>query len=70
MGVLHSLSIKNIFYDKTDLKLFNFCVTVCKLQLPVFSNFAKSLASRPLHKRLQKLQLVLGTSIEILIIYF
>ena len=27
MGVLHSFSIKNIFYDKTDLRLFYFHVT-------------------------------------------
>ena len=24
MGVLHSLSIKNVFYDKMDIRLFNF----------------------------------------------
>ena len=28
MGVLHSFSIKNIFYDKMDLKLFYFHVTI------------------------------------------
>ena len=27
MGVLHSFSIKDIFYDKMDLRLFNFRVT-------------------------------------------
>ena len=31
MGVLHSFSIKNIFYDKMDLKLFYFDVTMCLL---------------------------------------
>ena len=29
MGVLHSFSIKNIFYDKIDLRLFYFDVTTC-----------------------------------------
>ena len=28
MGVLYSLSIKNIFYDKMDLRLFYFRVTI------------------------------------------
>ena len=28
MGVLHSFSIKNIFDDKMDLRLFNFDVTI------------------------------------------
>ena len=28
MGVLHSFSIKNIFYDKMDLRLFYFRVTI------------------------------------------
>ena len=28
MGVLHSFSIKNIFYDKIDLRLFYFPVTI------------------------------------------
>ena len=28
MGVLHSFSIKNIFYDKMDLSLFYFHVTI------------------------------------------
>ena len=28
MGVLHSFSIKNIFYDKMDLRLFYFHVTI------------------------------------------
>ena len=27
MGVLHSFSIENIFYDKMDLKLFYFHLT-------------------------------------------
>ena len=27
MGVLNSFSIKNIFYDKMNLRLFYFCVT-------------------------------------------
>ena len=31
MGVLHSFSIKNIFYDKMDLSLFYFRVTICSL---------------------------------------
>ena len=31
MGVLNSFSIKNIFYDKMDLRLFYCCVTNCKL---------------------------------------
>ena len=29
MGVVHSFSIKNIFYDKIDLRLFYFHVTIC-----------------------------------------
>ena len=29
-GYLHSLSIKNIFYDKMDLRLFYFDVAVFK----------------------------------------
>ena len=28
MGVLHSFSIKNIFYDKMDVRLVNFHVTI------------------------------------------
>ena len=28
MGVLHSFSIKNIFYDKMDFRLFYFHVTI------------------------------------------
>ena len=35
MGVLHSFSIKNIFYDKMDLRLFYFDVAfleICKIQ--------------------------------------
>ena len=28
MSVLHSFSIKNIFYDKMDLRLFYFRVTI------------------------------------------
>ena len=30
IGVSHSFSIKNIFYDKTDLRLIYFHVTICK----------------------------------------
>ena len=30
MGALHSFSIKNIFHDKMDLRLFYFCVTIRK----------------------------------------
>ena len=33
MGVLYSLSIKNIFYDKMDLRLFYFRVTILCLLL-------------------------------------
>ena len=29
MGVLHSFSIKNIFYDKMDVRLFYFDVAKC-----------------------------------------
>ena len=29
MAALHSFSIKNIFYDNMDLRLFNFHVTIC-----------------------------------------
>ena len=29
MGVLHSFSIKNIFYDKIDLWLFHFRKAIC-----------------------------------------
>ena len=32
LGVLHLFSIKNIFHDKMDLRLFYFHVTTCKLQ--------------------------------------
>ena len=32
MGVLHSFSIKNIFYDKMDLRLFYFGVTIYTMQ--------------------------------------
>ena len=32
MGVLHSFSIKNIFYDKMDLWLFYFHVMKCEKQ--------------------------------------
>ena len=32
MGVLQSFSIKNIFYDKMDLRLFYFGVTIYTLQ--------------------------------------
>ena len=28
MGVLHSFSIKNIFYDKMDLRLFRFDMAI------------------------------------------
>ena len=28
MGILHSFSLKNIFYDKMDLRLFYFHVTI------------------------------------------
>ena len=28
VGVLHSFSIKNVFYDKMDLRLFYFHVTM------------------------------------------
>ena len=30
MGVLHSFSIKNIFYYKIDLRLFHFHVAMCR----------------------------------------
>ena len=33
MGVLHSFSIKNIFYDKMDLRLFDFRVTIYPVEL-------------------------------------
>ena len=29
IGILHSFSIKNIFYDKIDLRLFYFDVVIC-----------------------------------------
>ena len=29
MGVLHSFSIKNIYYDEMDLRLFYFHLTIC-----------------------------------------
>ena len=32
MGVLHSFSIKNIVYDKTDLRLFYFDVAIFKMK--------------------------------------
>ena len=38
MGVLHSFSIKNIFYDKIDLRLFYFNGTMCKLNLNIKMN--------------------------------
>ena len=28
-GVLYSFSVKNILYDKMDLRLSYFCVTIC-----------------------------------------
>ena len=28
MGVLNSFSIKNVFYNKMELRLFYFCVTI------------------------------------------
>ena len=31
MGVLHSFSIKNIFYDKMDLRLFYFDVAIYQM---------------------------------------
>ena len=31
MGALHSFSIKNIFYDKMDLRLFYFDVAHCHI---------------------------------------
>ena len=34
MGVLHCFSIKNIFYDKINLRLFCFCVTKCAAGSP------------------------------------
>ena len=37
-GVLDSFSIKNIFYDKMDFRLFYFNVTICKRQFGSFSN--------------------------------
>ena len=42
MGVLHSFSIKNVFQDKMDLKLFYFRVTIWEelfLQRWVFFKF-------------------------------
>ena len=33
MGALHSFSIKNIFYDKMDLRLFYFRVTNYHIQV-------------------------------------
>ena len=30
-GVLHSFSIKNIFYDKMDVRLFNFDAAKCEI---------------------------------------
>ena len=40
MGVLHSFSIKNIFYDKIDFTIFYFYVTICPI---LWKNFkAKS----------------------------
>ena len=31
--ILHSFSLKNIFYDKMDLRPFYFCVTICRIQI-------------------------------------
>ena len=33
MGVLHSFSIKNIFYDEMDFRLFCFDVEICNSEL-------------------------------------
>ena len=33
MGVLHSFSIKNVFYGKMDLRLFYFHVTIKKIEV-------------------------------------
>ena len=39
-GVLHSFSIKNIFYDKMDLRFFYFDVMICLYSENVwFENF-------------------------------
>ena len=36
-GVLHLISIKNIFYDEMDLRLFYFHVTICmSYYLPIY----------------------------------
>ena len=32
-GILHSFSIKNIFYDKMDLSVPYFRVTICRAQI-------------------------------------
>ena len=42
MGVVHSLSLKNIFYDKTGLRFFYFHVTSYKLVLVNPKNFDKT----------------------------
>ena len=36
MGVLHSFSIENIFYDKMDLRLSYIRVTMCNMRLSRF----------------------------------
>ena len=38
MGVLHSFSIKNSFYDKMDLQLFYFRVTMCVYLYTILQN--------------------------------
>ena len=39
MGVLHSFSIKNIFYDKMDLRLFYFRMTIFSLMQDLRNRF-------------------------------
>ena len=33
MGAFHTFSIKNIFYDKMDFRLFHFQVTICRSEM-------------------------------------
>ena len=41
MGVLHSFSIKYIFYDKIGLRLFCFHVTIFRILSNIYTFFAK-----------------------------
>ena len=49
MGVLHSCSIKNIFYDKIGLRLFYFLVTIY-----FFNNYSIIRLCKSSHQQIEK----------------